>query len=288
MSTVVIDTSVVRRLLGAQFPGWADLPIRPVAIDGWDNRTFRLGSDLSVRLPSGPGYDLQVRKELEWLPRLQVGLTLPIPEVVALGRPDGSYPFEWTVRRWIAGTPVRDAPALDRDLVAEDLARFLLELRAVPAADGPTPGEHSQHRGSPLSRWHDDVEQALARLGTSIDRDRAAGLWLDALAADEERPARWLHGDVAVGNLLTGDGRLAAVIDFGCTAVGDPSCDLVLGWTYCAAASRARFRTAVGVGDAEWSRGAGWALWKALITVGDPRDGGMSRFTLEQLKVTGS
>ena len=38
-----IDTSLARRLIDRQFPQWSDLPIAEVALDGWDNRTFRLG-----------------------------------------------------------------------------------------------------------------------------------------------------------------------------------------------------------------------------------------------------
>jgi len=49
---VEISASLVRRLIAAQFPQWADLPVTPAMPQGWDNRTFRLGAELSVRLPS--------------------------------------------------------------------------------------------------------------------------------------------------------------------------------------------------------------------------------------------
>jgi len=47
-----IDAHLVRRLIAAQFPQWRDLAVTPVAVDGWDNRTYRLGADLTVRLPT--------------------------------------------------------------------------------------------------------------------------------------------------------------------------------------------------------------------------------------------
>ena len=80
-----IDVAVVRRLVAEQFPRWAELPIRPVAVDGWDNRTFHLGEDMSVRLPSGAGYALQVAKEQRWLPVLgpQLPVEVPTPSVTA-------------------------------------------------------------------------------------------------------------------------------------------------------------------------------------------------------------
>ena len=52
----------------------------------------------------------------------------------------------------------------------------------------------------------------------------------------------WFHGDVATGNLLLRDGRLAAVIDFGTSGVGDPACDVVIAWTLLSGESRDAFR----------------------------------------------
>ena len=55
-----------------------------------------------------------------------------------------------------------------------------------------------------------------------------------------DRDPVWLHGDVAVGNLLVRDGRLAAVLDFGSSGVGDPACDCVIAWTFLAGAEPRR------------------------------------------------
>ena len=85
----------------------------------------------------------------------------------------------------------------------------------------------------------------------------------------------WLHGDVAVDNLLVRDGRLAAVLDFGSSGVGDPACDMVIAWTFLDGPARDAFRAARGADAAMWSRGRGWALWKAAITlVGSLEEGG--------------
>lgn len=48
-----IDVALVRWLVIAQFPQWRDLPICLVIPSGWDNRTFRLGENMLVRLPKG-------------------------------------------------------------------------------------------------------------------------------------------------------------------------------------------------------------------------------------------
>jgi aminoglycoside phosphotransferase (APT) family kinase protein len=91
-------------------------------------------------------------------------------------------------------------------------------------------------------------------------------MWETALRTSWPKPPVWFHGDVAAGNLLVRDGRLAAVIDFGTSGVGDPACDLVLAWTMLSGDSRAVFRETLGLDDDTWDRGRGWALWKALIT----------------------
>src|SRR4051794_27969904 len=82
-----LDASLVGRLIAGQFPRWADLPIWPVELAGWDNRTFHLGSRMSVRLPSAARYAAQVEKEQRWLPALAPRLPLPIPLPLAMGGP---------------------------------------------------------------------------------------------------------------------------------------------------------------------------------------------------------
>ena len=45
-----IDFKLVRQLLSEQCPQYADLALRPLD-SGWDNMMFRLGTDLTVRVP---------------------------------------------------------------------------------------------------------------------------------------------------------------------------------------------------------------------------------------------
>jgi aminoglycoside phosphotransferase (APT) family kinase protein len=88
-----IDATLVGRLVRRQFPRWSGLPITAAEPNGWDNRTFRLGPELLVRLPSADRYAAQVRKEHRWLPVLAPHLPLPIPVPVAMGEPDEGYPW---------------------------------------------------------------------------------------------------------------------------------------------------------------------------------------------------
>jgi len=86
---VPIGDPLVRRLLAAQFPGWADLPLKRVESAGTVNPLYRLGDDLAVRLPRIPEGDGDVVKESEWLPRLAPLPPFAVPEVLAVGMPGG-------------------------------------------------------------------------------------------------------------------------------------------------------------------------------------------------------
>jgi aminoglycoside phosphotransferase (APT) family kinase protein len=268
-ASVHVDACLVRRLLAEQFPHWADLPLRPVG-GGWDNRTFRLGDSMSVRLPSAEAYAAQVDKEQRWLPRLAPHLPLPIPAPLAVGRPRGGYPWPWSVYRWIEGEEATTARVDEADL-ATALGRFLVALQAVDPAGGPRPGRHCFFRGGPLRVYDAETRDALAALRGEVDGDAAAAAWEAALATRRRGAAVWVHGDVSAANLLVTRGRLGAVIDFGCCAVGDPACDVAIAWTHFSARGRAALRAALPLDDGAWTRGRGWALWKAVVTLAEHR-----------------
>lgn len=262
-----ITVDVVAQLIDVQFPHWAHLPITPVDVDGWDNTTFRLGDGLAVRLPSSDGYVAQVGKERQWLPILGAALPLPIPRPVAEGRPTAQFPRPWSIYEWLEGEPASSAWTLDLPRLATDLAGFLATLQAIDPSGGPPAGPHSFFRGAPLSTYDTETRRAIDALGDDIDAAAATVVWEDGCAAEWDRPAVWVHGDIAPSNLLVTEGRLSGVIDFGCSAVGDPACDLAIAWTFFDGASRRAFRRGLPLDRATWSRGRGWALWKALITL---------------------
>lgn len=262
-----ITADVAARLVAGQFPQWASLPVVPVAVNGWDNTTFRLGDELSLRLPSADGYTEQVGKEHRWLPVLAPRLPLPIPEPVAMGRPGEEFPRPWSVYRWLEGEPASPDRVPDPAGFAVSLAGFLTALQGIDANDGPPAGEHNFFRGGRLATYDEETRQVIRRLADDIDASAAAAVWDAALASTWQRAPVWVHGDVTGSNLLASDGALSAVIDFGGLAVGDPACDLVMEWTFFAGESAAAFRRGLRLDDATWARARGWALWKALLVI---------------------
>jgi aminoglycoside phosphotransferase (APT) family kinase protein len=265
-----IDSALVRRLISGQFPQWAELPVRPVELGGVDNRTFRLGDDMTVRLPSAPGYAPQVEKEQRWLPTLAPQLPLPVPAPVAKGLPAEGYPFSWSVIHWIEGETADISRIGDLTEFAVALAQFLVALRQIDGTDGPYAGEHSFFRGAPLETYDAETRRAIEALGSGIPRETVTEVWETALRTTWQGPPVWFHGDVAVGNLLVRDGRLAAVIDFGTCGVGDPACDATIAWTLLSGESCQAFRDALALDPETWARGRGWTLWKALVTLAGP------------------
>jgi aminoglycoside phosphotransferase (APT) family kinase protein len=260
-----IDAGLVKRLVSSQFPQWSDLPVTPVEFDGNDNRTYRLGTTMTVRLPTNASYVPAVDKEHFWLPRLAPTLPVPIPEPVAKGAPGEGYPYSWSIRRWLEGETAHPDRIDDMNEFAASVADFLLALQRVDAAGGPAAGAHCFYRGAHPSHYDAETREAVARLEGQVDTEKALSVWKAALTTSWDRPPVWFHGDFASGNLLVKDGRLAAVIDFGTSGVGDPACDLVIAYTMFDGASRETFREAVRQGPGTWARARGWALWKALI-----------------------
>ena len=171
---------------------------------------------------------------------------------------------------------------------AADLADFLAALYAINPAGGPAPGQHSCFRGGPLTVWDTETKEALAALRGHIDTELAAAVWDDALKASWQGEPVWFHGDVSPGNLLTTNGRLSAVIDFGCSGVGDPACDTVIAWTFLSGDSRRIFQGRLPVDAATWARGRGWALWKAMIVLvqaltDDPEDAIATKHVIDEI-----
>lgn len=269
--TIEISTALVRDLVASQFPQWVQYAITPVVPGGWDNRTFRLGEHMLVRLPSAAGYAAQVAKEQHWLPILAPHLPLAIPRPLASGAPTAAYPWPWSIYGWLAGETALTAPLPDPSAVARDLAAFLNALQRLDASTGPPPGEHNFFRGGPLAVYAAQTHEAIVALADEIDTAAATAYWEIAYAAPWNGPPVWVNGDVAAGNLLITGGRLSAVIDFGCMAVGDPACDLTIAWTLFRGSQREAFRAAVLCNAATWQRAWGWALWKAAITLEEHR-----------------
>jgi len=166
---VDIDTPLVRELVAAQFPQWAALPLEPVDSSGLVNAVYRLGTDLSVRLPLRPTITDEVRREQAKLAALAPFLPVAIPSVEAIGSPTDAFPGEWSVHRWLSGTnPSPDALADPRRL-ATDLAAFVDAFRRIDLPDRPPAYPGERRTRAPMVSMDSSTRKAIGELDGLID-----------------------------------------------------------------------------------------------------------------------
>lgn len=263
-----ISLTLARELLAQQFPQWARLPMTPVVSTGTDHAMYRLGDDMAVRLPRRPMAALQVEKEARWLTEFAPQLPLDIPVPVAKGEPTESYPWVWAVSKWLEGCDALTVSVADLDEAALKLGEFIRALRGLERNGGPPPGDHNFWRGVPLRERDERTRQAIRSLPPSFDKEALTLTWERALDSPRwEGEPSWIHGDLAAGNLLVREGRIAGVLDWGGMALGDPACDLMIGWTLLSGSSRAALKDAVDCDEATWRRARGWTLSVATIAI---------------------
>ncbi|MFL0488435.1 acetyltransferase [Bacillus sp. AFS054943] len=279
-----INVSLVEKLIQEQFPEWAHLEVKSVKLSGHDNRTFHLGDQMSVRLPSDVAYAPQVEKENKWLPLLSKELSLPISSPIAKGNPCEEYPWPWSINKWIEGETVTKENVRDLNEFAADLGSFLVALQSIDASDGPIAGAHNFYRGGLIFVYDKEARDAIENNKDVFDETVLKHHWDLALQSTWKRKPVWVHGDVAPGNLLVKDGKLCAVIDFGILGVGDPACDAAMAWTFFDQNSRNIFKEILRMDEETWNRARGWALWKALITY-DANKGSNKKVAEESYRV---
>ena len=254
-----IGEDLVRSLLAEQFPEWAGLPLRRIEPSGTVNAIFRLGDELSVRLPRREGPTEPGSRELDWLPWLVPRLPVEIPVPVAQGGPGDGYPWFWEIHTWVEGetAPVE---AIDAIRAARDLAGLVGALQKLDPTGAPPPG-----RGIALAERDSAFRYWLER----FDGDpRVVTEWERALAAPAwDGPPIWHHGDLDCRNWLVRDGRITGVIDWGAMGVGDPACDVMVAWKLHSHAACYAFREALAIDDATWARARGWAVSQAVAAL---------------------
>ena len=265
-----IDLDLVNRLVQDSFPEFGKLPVQPLAASGSSNQLFKLGDEFVVRLPRQPGGGKALLKEAQWLPQLREQLPLEIPEVVGVGNPIDAFTEHWLITHWIQGDhpQIEQTSQADQPAIAYDLAEFVVALRTCPIPKTAlTDASLRWYRGRPLREFDAEMQKNLlvckGKLGRELDLDTAAAIWAEALRlpeTDTSTRERWFHSDLVAENLLLRNGVLAAVLDFGTLAIGDPTIDLHGAWELFDAEARQIFRDRLAVNETDWLRGRAWGL----------------------------
>jgi aminoglycoside phosphotransferase (APT) family kinase protein len=266
------DEPLVRRLLVEQAPALADLALHDPR-NGWDNRTWRLGDELAVRLPRRAAGAQLLLHEQRWLPSIAARIDLPTPAPIVQGDPAAGFPWAWSVVPWFDG----EVAAVEAPHPSE--ARALGHVLADLHTPAPDEAPHNPFRGVPLTARLPLLEQWLAGEHAAADAAlvaRAADL---VVAAARDLPVHrqrvWLHGDLHPRNILVRHGRLAALLDWGDLCGGDPATDLATVWWLFDLEHHATFwqayagRQVLAVHNdrALWHRSRAWAALFGLMFV---------------------
>lgn len=199
---------LARKLIAEQFPQYAGLPIVDVEKQGHDNRTYRLGDDMLVRMPTAEQYAPRVSMEHHILPKLASRLSFNIPVPIKIGVPSKDYPFSFSIYQYLPGTSINllTLSIAEVEQLALDLAKFLRELHKIVDIDRLTPDQHSD-RGEHVSIYAKDAREQIAELSGLIDANQAFHLWEKACATRWNKAPVWVQGDFAIGNILMQDGK---------------------------------------------------------------------------------
>lgn len=262
---IQVDEDVARRLVHEQFPQWAELTVRTVPTAATVNAIFRVGDSLAARFPLRAAHPAEVRRwlshESDAAREFATVSTVPSPEPVALGEPGDGYPLPWSLQTWVPGRDaVAEDPAGSRRF-AEDLARLISRLRAVPVRGRRFNG---QGRGGHLPDHDGWMALCFDKSRGLVDVPRLRALWADLRSLPEPDEQVMSHGDLTPPNVLVHGGRLVGVLDTGGFGAADPALDLVSVWHLLDSEQRTLFRDLLQCSDVQWRRGMAWALEQAM------------------------
>jgi aminoglycoside phosphotransferase (APT) family kinase protein len=284
---LTVSAAAVRELVDAQFPQWRGLRVAMVDSQGTVNTIARIGEHLTARFPLQPGDPQEVRRWLEAEAAATAELAgrtrFATPEPVAIGEPGAGFPLPWSVQTWVSGVDATVADPGESVEFAQDLATFILEVRAIPTQGRTFSG------GGRGGRLRDHVKWMATSLEAShglLDVPLMRGLWSEMVDLPRgDAPDVMNHCDLIPGNVLVNEGRLTGVLDAGGLQPADPALDLVGAWHLLEEAPRQVLREALECDDLEWTRGRAWAFQQALGAAWYYQDSnpGMSRWAQRTL-----
>jgi aminoglycoside phosphotransferase (APT) family kinase protein len=254
---IQVDIELVEVLLAQQHPNLASLPVR-AAERGFDNFMFRLGESFAVRMPRSAAAARLLANEQRWLITLSDRLPLQIPVPIRVGQPAFGFPWRWSVVPWLVGATAEASPVAAKE--APRLAAFLRALHVAAPADAPRNFERSASLASRAAAIGERIKHL--EHATDVISHRIRDAWSEALEAPNETPPTWIHGDLHARNVLTLEGTITGVIDWGDMTSGDPAIDLACLWMLLPnAPARQRAQEAYDAANTPlWARARGWAV----------------------------
>lgn len=234
-----LDLARLRAHLDAERPGLVTGPLRARLIEGGrSNLTYVVGDGENRWVLRRPplGHVLPTAHDMgrEHTVISALGPTpVPVPPTVLLCTDESVLGAPFYVMDYIEGTPYRrrdQLEALGRErtrLIAEAMIDTLSELHAVDYTSVGLAGfgRPEGYLERQVRRWGRQLDASRSRDIPGIDTLRER---LSASLPTSQEPAI-VHGDYRLDNLLIGAGdRVAAVLDWEMSTLGDPLTDIAL------------------------------------------------------------
>jgi len=258
-SDVVITEQIVRSLLATS--PWPRPSVVELVAFGFDFETWR-ADELALRLPRRSSVVAALNSEQRWLASATATVGLEVPTVLFEGSPTESFPYPWSVVHFIEGEVGYRVDRRDVASAAAPLGTTLAHLHAVAPHEAP----RNPWRGVALSARVDSFDEHARQLPAALRETLRRHFDRAVTATPYQGEARWVHGDIHLGNVIFRDHQLVGLIDFSDLTAGDPATDLGGALFSLPASSHEEFWRAYGTKEtALRERAIGWAsLFVAL------------------------
>jgi aminoglycoside phosphotransferase (APT) family kinase protein len=264
----MLDFSIqnIKKIIEESFPQYKNLPIKEVKFQGHDNRTFHLGDNLLIRLPSHERYSKSIEKEYFILNYIKSHFSTKITESVHIGMPCEFYPYNFLINKYIEGKSLNEIKLLDKKEFILDLCKFLNELWNIDI--NVNYDLKPDNRGSHVGLYAYELLELLNIYEKHlILKPKDIIKKINPILGTFCEKRVFIHGDLLPGNIIIKNNKLEAIIDWGCGAIGDPACDVIIAYMYFNKHERKIFKDNLYIDEDTYNRGKIWALWKLLINI---------------------
>ncbi|HBZ78979.1 MULTISPECIES: phosphotransferase [Brevibacillus] len=250
-----VTQELAQALIYSQFPALSSMRVKRLG-DGWDNTVYLVGAKYVFRFPRRKLAVELIGREGRLLPKLAPYVTLPYAKPLFYGEGTPEYPVPFLGYVYVQGEFPVGLTDEQRASSGPLLARFLKRLHAFPVAIAKENGVLADHRALlDVAARKAKMVQLLADPHLPFEEsDRSLLMdYLHDLNAERLQPKEvFMHGDLHFKNMLvTPNGQIAGIIDWGDMCIGHPGCDLNIAYSFLPPEARDDFFREYGEVDEE-------------------------------------
>ncbi len=227
---------------------------------GFDNQNYLINGKYLLRIPKTLNSEKLIRNEIQWLPRLSGKFDIATPQLIRHGISEEEKLcalYSWT----------KGLSAMTSDLKQNEwpaLIEFLKTLHDSNKDGAPL----NLNRGVPLKNKSERFFKRFESVTSKIElaEDQIKEVWNEAVSASLPSKKHLIHGDLHPDNVITDNGRLVGIIDWGDITSGDSSTDLASIWMlFNDSHIRQLALNSYGADTSATMRAMGWALFFSIV-----------------------